>query len=235
MDKLTYAKRTNPAQSGDYEFYTTGTPRNWPWGLYTGNPTPEQMASIGYMPLVSRDYNPDTHRTTGAYTDDGAEVYPVTVALTPEELAERLTQTRLAAKDEVKMTRHSSLAKLVACAGILGVYDINFEAAKLVTSGQGGTVLFDTITATQFATDAGAGLGMDAATWSAFIVSENGREKRKGKRIEEGYLHYFYTALAAASTITEINETTANYQSFCDSLVAAADIPAIGNIINPWG
>jgi hypothetical protein len=59
------------------------------------------MASIGYMPVVSRDYNPDTHRTTGAYTDDGAEVYPVTVALTPEELAEKLAARKLTAYQDL--------------------------------------------------------------------------------------------------------------------------------------
>jgi hypothetical protein len=230
---MQYAKRINPDQSGEYEFYIRGNFFISP-GVATHFPEPELLAELGWMPVVDRGYNPDTHRITDSHTDDGAEVYRVAVELTEDELADRLDLTLIAAKDAVKMTRHSSLVKLVACAGILGVYDINFEAAKLVTAGQGDTVLFDTITATQFAADAGAGLGMDAATWSAFIVGENSREKRKGKRIEEGYLHYYYSGFAGVDTISEINAITAEYQTFCDSLVAAEDIPAIENIVNPW-
>jgi hypothetical protein len=110
---ITYAKRTNPETPGSYTFYANGQPFTGPWG-YNHNPSPDQLASIGYMPVVSRDYNLDTHKPSGACTDDGAEVFPVLAELTPEEQAGRLTAAINAKYEELREAQSQAFGSLFA-------------------------------------------------------------------------------------------------------------------------
>jgi hypothetical protein len=235
MTKTTYAIRPNPAQAGDYEFYTTGTPRNWPWGLYTGNPSPAQMVSIGYMPVIYRDYNPDTHRTTGAHTDDGEEVYLVTVALTPEELAKRLADQRAATLETVKNIRQMYLDLIAKSAGITQAYGMNGRATDLILSGQGATVLFATRTAEIYGANAGANMPQNftALQWASYIDGERNREFSRGERIEsDGYLHYL-TQTYMAATIGELQALPGDYKTFCKNLMLGANIAEIEAVVRP--
>ena len=110
-------------------------------------------------------------------------------------------------KAQIKGIRATALEWFTKNAGVSEVYAQNFQAATLGASDT-TTVLRNGKTPAQHLGDFGARLGMTAAQFGAYILSENLLAGQKMTELEGAYLAAYY-----APAITE--ESVVAFQAYC--------------------
>lgn len=126
-------------------------------------------------------------------------------------------------KNKIKQIRDASLKIFTKNSGVAKVYDLNYEAAKLGASDT-TTKLRNNKTPAQHLGDLAINLGMSAATFAAYIISENegptgAAAGVKMTEIEVEYTRLYYT-YAVTATPEQMCSAVIDYQAFCDARVS---------------
>lgn len=111
-------------------------------------------------------------------------------------------------KSQIKEIRATALETFPKNSGIDNVYVLNFQAATLGAADT-TTILRNGKTPASHLGDFGAPLGMTAAQFGAYILTENLSAGQKMTEIEGEYLENYY-----APVVTE--QMVVDFQTFCD-------------------
>lgn len=118
---------------------------------------------------------------------------------------------------QVKELRQIGLDNAARSAGVLAVYNTNYEAAQYFMAGKGDTVLKTGKTSTEYLTGFGINLGMTAAQFANYIISENKRMGPSIYQVEKRYLALTYAGDTSLN-ILPINALTSE-----EAIIAAVN------------
>lgn len=195
-------------------------------GVYFPEDAPNDMLSpynIYQLVEINASYDPARQIRTGPVIalNNGMVTATYTVELIPEELT--LDQAKQKALADVKRSRQSGLNRCTYSAGVLAVYNENYNAALNHVAGNGSITTKNGMTSTDYCAGFGAHLGMTADQFANYIISENRRVGPTAYQIEQRYLALTYAGdphinllpINAMTDVDAIKQTAVDYRKFC--------------------
>lgn len=131
----------------------------------------------------------------------------------PKPLPE-LKETALA---QIKQIRQTALDQFVRSAGVSQIYAENLEASKRYLDSD-PTLMRDGRTPEQYLAAMSSKIGMDVATFVAYIMSENEAAAQKCAAIEEAYLEHAYLKMETI-TFEGIQTLVLDFQAALELIV----------------
>lgn len=117
--------------------------------------------------------------------------------------------------DQIKEIRKQALARFAIDAGVLAVYDQNYQAAEAYKDGYGlTTIMRNGMTAEGYLAGMASQMGMTAAAFADYILAEN-RKTLSAYGIEREYLRLAYTGIPATSSIATLLAFPQQFKGFC--------------------
>jgi hypothetical protein len=143
-------------------------------------------------------------------TTNGGEPDPIAFqAVIDVHVSNADTREQNKLKASIKHIREVSLEKFPKNSGVDNVYVLNYQAATL-GSDDTTTILRNGKTPAAHLGDFGVHIGMTAAQFAAYVLSENLLAGQKMTEIEAEYLRLYYNGPMT-------DEDVAGYQSYCDA------------------
>lgn len=124
---------------------------------------------------------------------------------------------------EVKSIRRQGLDKAALSAGILAIYNANYEASVDLLNGSPNMQTKNGMTAEEYLSGFGARLNMTATQFAEYIIAENLRVGPTAYEVEKRYLALAYGGDAPSgivpinylATTEQIDSAVESFRSFC--------------------
>jgi len=171
-------------------------------------PTLTQMLTQGFAEYLPPVYDA-SRQVLGDYVQEGE-------AWTRIVLDRPLAEMKADAINTIKDIRAAALERLTKNSGVLAVYDENYRAAVEYVNGRTAAEMKGGQTAEAYLTGLGARLGMTAAQFAAYIISENKLVGPTAYQVEEEYLRLAYGAVPSMTDNTVISQQPEIYRQFCE-------------------
>lgn len=110
--------------------------------------------------------------------------------------------------------RKSALDRIALSPGVSAIYDENYQASVYFQEGQPNIVMKNGMTAQDYLAGFGAKLGMTAAQFAAYIVTENVRVGPTAYQIEQEYLRLCYGVIPRETSVANLLGYPDSYKRF---------------------
>ncbi len=118
---------------------------------------------------------------------------------------------------DVLAVRKLGLSKVTSDnAGVIAVYEQNYQAAQAVLAGAGDTTITKNgQTASAYLAGMGANLGMSAQQFATWLISENQRVGAAASRVENEYLRLTYAVIPTDTSVADLLGLADVFKRFC--------------------